>query len=50
MAHLLGRYTARCNRATNSTKDETLLINKCIKMLLELKIKGITKTNNLSIN
>ena len=50
MAHLFGRYSARCNRATESTKDETLLVNKCIKMLLEIKVKGIAKTNGFNID
>lgn len=47
--HLFGRYSARCARATDTTKEETLLVNNCVKMLLELKVKGITKTNTASL-
>ena len=50
IAHLFGRYSARCSRATETTKDETLLINNCVKMLLELKVKGIAKNNTANID
>ena len=43
--HLYGRYSARCARQT--VKEETLLINKCIKMLLEAKVKGVEKSHKL---
>ena len=47
IAHLFGRYTARCSRAT---KEETLQTNKCLKMLLELKVKNLIKTNGFNVD
>ena len=49
ISHLFGRYAARCSRIKETTKDETVLINKCIQMLLELKVKGIAKTANYGV-